>query len=392
MTAKQCIKLLLNIFVPAAGLLLLIFVVPRIVLFFMPFVLGYLVAMLANPLVTWLQKRISLKRKHSSLFITVAVLAVVIFVLYFVISRLFRGAMGIAKDLPLYYEELRITAQSLFSEYRGLLERISPALVSALGSLSSNFNETVSNLLTQAASPTVSFAGSAVRSVPLIFINSLIFLLSAFCFITEWESIQSFLKRSMPKTVKGYFLFLKQDLKKIFGSWLLAQFKIMFVVFAVLAAGFLLLSVKYALLLAALTAFLDFLPAFGVGFILWPWILLSLLKGRFVMALSLAGLYILTQAVRQVLQPKIMGDTMGLPPLWTLFFLFIGFRFYGIAGMIFSVPVGMFFLSLYRYGIFDGMLRAAGELAAQVGRLMQPVGENEEKNEEIREKKKENGA
>ena len=106
---------------------------------------------------------------------------------------------------------------------------------------------------------------------------------------------------------------------------------------------------------------------------------MSLLQGQFMFALLLAVIYILTQVVRQVLQPKIMGETMGIPPLWTLFFLFLGFRFYGIAGMIFSVPVGMFFLSIYRYGMFNGMIGAAKELLQDVGRLMQPE-EPEEKN------------
>ena len=150
--------------------------------------------------------------------------------------------------------------------------------------------------------------------------------------------------------------------------------------FRIIAIGFLLLKVRHAFLIAAITAFLDFLPAFGVGFVLWPWIALALLQGKFVFALLLAVVYLATQVVRQVLQPKIMGETMGLPPLWTLFFLFVGFKFYGLLGMIFSVPVGMFFLSVYRYGLFDGMIGATKELCRDIGRILQEKEpENEKK-------------
>ena len=76
-----------------------------------------------------------------------------------------------------------------------------------------------------------------------------------------------------------------------------------------------------------------------------------------------------------MLQPKIMGDTMGLPPLWTLFFLYMGFKLYGIAGMIFSVPVGMLFLSVYRYGFFDRVFSSAGELIEIVSGFMNEKSE-----------------
>ena len=369
-TARHYISLLLRIFVPILGLCLLFFVLPRLLIFFMPFVLGYFVAFLANPLVTMLQKKISLKRKHSSIFITVLVLAVVVLLLYLLISRLFHAGVSFAQELPQMYEDFIAAFGGLAERYGGVMNRFSPELTAAIGNLSQNLDATISELLTKLATPTVSLAGSAVRSVPTLFIYSLIFFLSAFCFITEWENIQTFLKRHTPHVIQGYLRYLKDDVKTILSSWLLAQFKIMFVVFAVLVAGFLLLKVKHFFLIALLTAFLDFLPAFGVGFILWPWIAVSVLQGKFFFALALSVIYVLTQAVRQILQPKIMGDTMGLPPLWTLFFLFVGYRFYGLAGMIFSLPIGMLFLSVYRYGLFDGMLGAAGELARDIGELM----------------------
>lgn len=379
-TARHYIRLILNIVVPVLGLLLLFLAVPKLLIFFLPFVLGYFVAFLANPLVTFLQKKISLKRKHSSIFISIAVLALVIFLLYLLISRLLVGAWGFIVELPAYYDAFILAVKELFAEYKDVLAAFSPELVETVGSLSENLNAAISELLTKLAASAPSIAGNSVKSAASIFINALIFFLSAFCFITEWENIQNFIRKHTPKAVADYITYLKQDVKNIFSSWLLAQFKIMFVVFAVLSAGFLLLSVKYALPLAALTAFLDFLPAFGVGFILWPWILFSVLKGEFFMAAALAALYLLTQAVRQILQPKIMGDTMGLPPLWTLFFLFVGFKLYGIAGMLFSVPIGMFFLSIYRYGLFDNMIGAVSEFAADINRLMKKENETE-KNE-----------
>ena len=155
---------------------------------------------------------------------------------------------------------------------------------------------------------------------------------------------------------------LREDGKKILRGYILAQFEIMFCVFLLLAIGFSLLKVPYAVLLAFLTAFLDALPVFGVGFIMWPWMLMVFLKGQFLFFFALALLYVLSQIIRQFLQPKIIGDAIGLPPLLALLFLFLGYKFYSLSGMVLALPVGMLLLRFFHYGAYDGMLSALKEL------------------------------
>ena len=60
---------------------------------------------------------------------------------------------------------------------------------------------------------------------------------------------------------------------------------------------------------------------------------------------------------KQMLQPKMVGDSIGLNPLLTLFFMFVGYRFGGIFGMIIGIPVGMVLVNFYRVGIFDRLIR-----------------------------------
>ena len=143
----------------------------------------------------------------------------------------------------------------------------------------------------------------------------------------------------------------------------------MFVVGAILIVGFLILGIKYTFLLGVLVAVLDFLPLFGTGTVLIPWALFKLLSADYALAAGLALLYVLTQVIRQVIQPKIVGDSMGLSPLWTLVFLYLGFKLHGISGMIIAVPVGIFLMNLYEYGAFDRMIESAKELAEEVRKV-----------------------
>ena len=80
------------------------------------------------------------------------------------------------------------------------------------------------------------------------------------------------------------------------------------------------------------------------------------------MAIGLIVLYGVTQLVRQVIQPKIVGDTIGMNPLATLFFMFVGYKFSGVIGMIVAVPVGMILINLYQAGVFDNQIRCLKEL------------------------------
>ena len=133
-------------------------------------------------------------------------------------------------------------------------------------------------------------------------------------------------------------------------------FRSMAVVFLMLVIGFMLLDVNFIFLLAILIAFLDFLPFFGTGTALLPWAVYKFLVGNYKMTVGLLVLYGVTQLVRQLIQPKLVGDSLGMNPLLTLVFLFVGYRTGGLFGMIFAVPVGLIVINLYKAGAFDYIL------------------------------------
>ena len=95
---------------------------------------------------------------------------------------------------------------------------------------------------------------------------------------------------------------------------------------------------------------------------MWPWMLFFLIQGRFWFFLSLLVFYLLTQLIRQFLQPKIIGEAIGLPPILALLFLFLGYKFYGLSGMVLALPVGMLLLRFYHYGAYNGLISASKEL------------------------------
>lgn len=366
---KRMLRILLNILVPAAGIVLVCTLGPWLLKFFMPFVIGWCIAMIANPLVRFLEKRLKLVRRHSSVLIVVLVLAVVIGLVYFLISRLFLEMAGLIKDLPQLYQAGKEEVQNALLTLSHVFERLPEGIQNSISQLNNNLGELAGNVVSKIAFPTVTVAGNVAKRIPTALINSIVVILSSYFFIVEREQILAFLRQTMPEGVRAYAEFLKKDLKRLVGGYFLAQFRIMFVVAVILAVGFLVLGVSYGLILAVLIAFLDFLPLFGTGTALFPWALVKLLSGEWAFAAGLILLYVLTQAVRQIIQPKIVGDSLGLPPFATLFLLYLGFKVRGISGMILAVPIGILAVNLYQFGIFDSLIANVKLLAEEINRF-----------------------
>lgn len=354
---KYC-RIILNIIIPVLLLYLVCVWGPRLLRFFLPFVIGWAIAVIANPLVRFLEKRLKIVRKHSSMLIVVAVLALIIGVLYLLVSKLISEAAGLARDIPGYYESASVGMEMLLLKAERFLQFLPLGIQDSVNQFFAHMGEYLNVAVQKIASPTVIVAGNVVKSIPAALVYTVVTIFSSYLFIVDRDKIMEVIHRYMPVDGTRYYRYFKKDVKHLVGGYFLAQFKIMFIIAAVLAVGFLVLGVDYALLLAVLIAILDFLPILGTGTVLIPWALIRLVSGQYAFAFGLFIIYVLTLVLRQIIQPKIVGDTMGLDPLMTLLFLYLGFKISGIAGMILAVPIGMLFLSLYEFGAFDSFFNS----------------------------------
>ena len=195
-------------------------------------------------------------------------------------------------------------------------------------------------------------AAGAAAAVP----DAMLFLfttaLAAFFTSAARPQVLAFLSRQMPASWRDRLVKAFPVLKTALGGWLRAQGLLMLVTFGELTVGFLILQVDLALLLAALVALVDALPVFGTGTVLLPWALFSLLSGDWKLAIGLAVLYGLVSAVRSLLEPRLVGRKAGLPPLAALFAMYVGFRAFGVWGMILSPLAAIFLKQLHDSGVF----------------------------------------
>lgn len=353
---KKYLRIILNIIIPLTGLYLVCVWGPRVLGFFIPFVIGWMIALIANPLVRFLEKRLKIVRKHGSMLIIAGVLALIISLLYFVLGKAYVEIREFIGDLPALYDSAAAEIRGAVQNGNRMFEFLPDEFRTAVMQFTENIGTYVGDLVSKAAAPTVEIAGNVAKGIPNVLVNTVITILSSYLFIAEQDKILAWMRRYAPKFVLRYAEYLKKDARGVIGGYFLAQFRIMFVVAGILAVGFLFLKVKYGLLLAVLISMLDFLPVFGTGTALFPWAAVKLFTGEYTYAAGLLILYVVTQVSRQLIQPKIVGDSMGLPPLLTLFLLYLGFKVKGIAGMILAVPIGLIFINFYKYEAFDSLI------------------------------------
>ena len=347
-----------------------------------PFVVGWVIAMIASPLVNWLEKKFNIVKKLGSALVVILVLALIVLILYFSISKLVTETISLLENIPQLYKELEAGLDQIGNSLQGIFHRLPPQFQEGWDNILLNMDQKVGTFITKISEPTVEAAGNFAKRVPSYLISTIVAIMSAYLFTVEHEEVLVWAKKTAPPSVVKRMTLVSDNLKYAVGGYLKAQIKIMGIVFLILWVGLSLLQVHYAVLIAIAIAFLDFLPFFGTGTAMIPWALYKFLVGNIKMAVLLLIVYAITQLVRQLIQPRMLGKSMGLNPLVTLILLYLGYRLGGVTGMIVAVPLGMILINMTEAGAFDYILDDVNILVEGILGLREDDGKETKKKEE----------
>lgn len=159
-------------------------------------------------------------------------------------------------------------------------------------------------------------------------------ILSAFLISARLPRLRQELSVRLPDTVREKMLPVLRKIRQAALGWLRAQGKLMLITWGVVSLGFLLLGIPYAPLWALLIAAVDAVPMLGTGIVLLPWGLISLLQGQQLRALGLCLLFAAATFLRTLLEPRLVGKHLGLDPLVTLLALYAGYQIWGFWGLL----------------------------------------------------------
>lgn len=323
---------------------------------FMPFVIGWIISCIANPVVCWLDKKLKIEKKLGSAIIIVVVLGGVIALLYLVISLLIKELGSWILSLPDLFESISAEMEQVADNLSGILNMLPEGIRNTWNTFTSNVGDSLGKVVADLSEPTILKAGNVAKQIPSIVIGGFVMVLSAYFFVADRECVVAWVKKVTPDAIYKRLSMAVSHFKFAVGGYFIAQFKIMGVVCVILLIGLSLLKVEYAVVLSILIGLLDFLPFFGTGTAFIPWAIYTVLTGDYMRALFLVIIYVISQVVRQLIQPKLVGDEVGMKPLPTLVFIYIGYKLGGFLWMILAVPLGMIIINMYQSGAFDYIL------------------------------------
>ena len=356
---------------------LLIWGIPKMMGFFWPFVASWILALLATPLCNFLEKHIKLNKKWSSAVIIILVLFAIAGGGYVAVTKLGRELMGLFSQAPEYYIYVQQTIRSFGDSLTNMISPISADFGKQVQSVFNDFLSQMGGAINKFAPKGVEMMGAAATDLTNGFIGTIVMIISAYFFIADKERIGEGFWKIVPEDLKPTVCNIKDKVIAALGGFLLAQFKIMCIVFGILLIGFLLIGNPYALLLALVVSFVDLLPILGTGTILIPWTLICFLQKDYRQALFLIVLYVVCLIARQFLQPKMIADSMGLDSTATLVLIYTGYKLNGMKGMILALLAGVIVLSLYRLGLFDGKIERMNQLLYEYRHCEDNIGRKE---------------
>ncbi len=316
--------ILLSIFLSLRYLLPLIF----------PFLFGSVLAFTAEPIVRFGCRKLHLPRPVASsigVSMSFAFLAIAMLLLAAFLVREVRILAGI---LPNLENSIRGGMESMSAWLLELAGRAPGGVASILKRNINDFFSGSSALLERATGYLLRFASGILSQVPGRALSFGTGIIASFMISMKLPKIKAAVRNRIQAQRLQPVLDVIRRLKHTVGGWLKAQIKLSVITFSVATAGLLLLRIRYAPLWAALIALVDIFPVLGTGTVLIPWSLVAFLQGDRLLAFGLLGLYAAAAVTRTIMEPRLVGKQLGIDPLVTLLALYVGFKLFGLLGMI----------------------------------------------------------
>ncbi len=323
----------------------IVFLAPKIISFLLPFIFAYLISLAIVPTADFLQRRAKIPRKLGILFSMLLIISILV---VFVINIVYQGVVALqslSEQLPALLSG-NYTPPGWVARLSDIYSKLPDDQQLFIDDIVKSVKDNLSQIIQPAAMATITAAKNIATRLPSIFIFTTVLVLATYFISNDTKKIKSHILRYLPKRIIQNLYVLKASISSAFGGYLKAQFLLMTITFIVLLIGLSALNIQSSFLIAFLISLVDALPILGTGIVLIPWAGIHLLQGNYKMAVWMFILYLSAVLVRQLLEPKIVGDKIGLHPLITLISMYIGLKLLGILGMIVG-PIAAIILVSY---------------------------------------------
>ena len=321
----------------------------------LPFIVAALIAAAVSPLAKSISRHSRIPRRIAAAALVFILLLISSISLPLAAKRLITELRELAAGFGEEGSALNGFIGETAHFVNGVAEKLSSALKSGEGGgvSSERIDAFLSGLAASAAESISAFLPSMISSVasslPRMLLALAVTVISAFYFALDKDRISEAFTSILPTALRSRLPFIKKEAAQTAGRYLRAYSLILLITFSEVFFGLSIIGVEYAFLLALIISIVDVLPVLGVGTVLVPWSIVSFITGELRTGTGLLILYISVVIVRQFIEPKIIGESLGIHPLLSLISMYIGLRLFGILGVLLA-PAAVVAIRSFRAG------------------------------------------
>lgn len=340
------------------GTLLLLFLLCKFALFFMPFLIAGIIAILIEPIIKFCMNQLKFSRRVSSFIIVTLTILLIVFLVIWggskLVTELLKFSSNIAPTITKATELINTITDEVTEQFVDIPEQVINALKNSVIDFIGQLGTYVASLATSAL--------KVILSIPTVIINVVITILALIFFTKDRIYVIDMLEYHFPKSWISNTSRVLKEVGSSVGGYIKVYLKIIIITFAELFLAFNIMNligfeVSFPFGLALLIALVDILPILGVGTVLNPWALYMLITGNYGFAIALFITYVIIFCIRQFIEPKLVSNQFGIHPIITLMAMYAGFRFMGVSGLILGPIVLMALRCIFAKQIEKGLFK-----------------------------------
>lgn len=348
---KERLSFLINAAYIFVLVLLVYLTFKYIISWIFPFVLAFCIVSLVHPVIRRIKRWLNIRQEVISIAVMVLIYALVGVLIFFLILQVIFLVRDALLLLPDYYSQtVQPSLLKLGESFSAFVRELPPQWQQQLTIMQGEFLRALQSFLLNISQKGISLLSSLTSSVPAFLIALVFTIMLSFFISVQYERVIGFIKSQLPLRAAALASDTRLILADTVFKYIKASLTLAFITFIELSTGLLLLGRKNAIAIAAGIAVFDALPFFGTGAIVLPWAVIELIQGNYPIALGLLVMYGFVAFMRSIIEPKVVGDKLGLNPIVSLMSIYLGFKVFGVLGMICMPILTQIILTLHKSG------------------------------------------
>ncbi|GIP38273.1 sporulation integral membrane protein YtvI [Paenibacillus sp. J31TS4] len=314
-----------------------------------PFLFALIVAIFLEPLVLLAMKPGRMNRLMASGMVCTLFTLVLLAISYGLGLKIYTELVQLSRKVPDSLGDTNLLLEDLNARIQRLFESLAPHFAEKLQAAVGSLFNSLSGVLKSASGYVLTF----VAGIPSLFIAFLVFLLALYLISMNLPGIKKAFLSVFEEHSRAKMDAVLDNLRQAIFGFFSAQIILSAITYIIMLVGLFILGTPYPLAISLLIVIVDVLPVLGTGSVLVPWAIYCFVVGDTFVGTGLILLFVLVTIVRRIIEPKVLGNAIGISSLSALVSLYVGFQLVGVVGLFLGPVVVILYQAMRKVGLFQ---------------------------------------